>query len=149
MMGGPQGPSSHFSSTWSELGASNTFPFLAILDIPDLNKLTNDTIFHNLLWPPILHKIPTDIPNFEGKQGEDLGTHIANYHLWCISNSMVGDSIQLQFFSFTFTDNLAKWYIELPCMSFNTFGALVMEFLKHFQLPICYETRMEIVTSLH
>jgi len=49
MMGGPQGPSSHFSSTWSELGASNTFPFLAILDIPDLNKLTNDTIFHNLL----------------------------------------------------------------------------------------------------
>ena len=72
MMRGLQGPSSHFSSPWPKSGASNTFPLLETLDIPYLYKLTNDTIYHNLLWPPIPHKISTDIPKFEGKQGEDL-----------------------------------------------------------------------------
>jgi len=47
MMGGPQGPSSHFSSPWLESRASNTLPFLEILDIPNLNELSNDPIFHN------------------------------------------------------------------------------------------------------
>ena len=70
-------------------------PFLAILDISDLYKLKNDPIYHNLLWLPIPHKIPTDIPKFEGKQGEDPGTHITTYHLWCVTNSMVDDSIRL------------------------------------------------------
>ena len=70
-MGGLQGSSSHTSSTWSDLGASNTLPFLEMLDIPDLYELANDPIYHNLLWPSIPHKIPTDIPKFEGKQGED------------------------------------------------------------------------------
>jgi len=81
------------SSPWSDSGASNTLPFLATLDISYLYKLTNDLIYHNLLWLPILHKILTNIPKFEGKQGEDLGTHITTYHLWCVSNSMVDDSI--------------------------------------------------------
>jgi len=147
-MGGPQGSSSHMSSPWSDSGASNTFPFLATLDIPDLYKLTNDPIYHNLLWPPIPPKIPMDIPKFEGKQGEDLGTHITTYHLWCVSNSMVDDSIRLCLFPHTLTRNTTKWYIELPRASVNTFGTLAMEFLKHFQLPIRYESRMELLTSL-
>lgn len=92
-MGGPQGPSSHFSFPWSELGASNSFHFLAMLDIPDLNKLTNDPIFHNLLWPPIPQKICTYILKYKGKQGEHQGINITTYHLWCVSNSMVDDSI--------------------------------------------------------
>jgi len=91
-MGGPQGSSSHMSSPWSDLGASHTLPFLATLDIPEFYKLTNDPIYHNLLWMPIPHKIPIDIPKFEGKQGEYLGTHITSYHPWCVSNSMVDDS---------------------------------------------------------
>ena len=131
-MGGPQGSSSHMSSPWFDLGTSNTFPFLAMIDIPDLYKLTNDPIYHNLLWPPILHKILMDIPKFKWKQGEDLGTHITTYHLWCVSNSMVDDSVQLHIFPCTLIGNVAKWYIELPCMSVNTFDALAMEFLRHF-----------------
>ena len=82
------------------------------------------------------------------KQGEDLGTHITTYHLWCISKSMVDDSIWLRLFPCALTGSVAKWYIELPHMSVNTFGALVMEFLKHFQLPIHYETGMELLTYL-
>lgn len=33
-------------------------------------------------------------------------------------------------------------------MSVNTFDALAMKFLKHFQLPIRYETGTELLTSL-
>jgi len=93
MMGGAQNSSGHSSSPWSELGAPNSLPFLATLDIPDLYKLTNDPIYHNLQWPTIPHKIPMDIPKFDGKHGEDPGTHITTYHLWCVSNSMVDDSV--------------------------------------------------------
>jgi len=71
MMGGAQSSSSHPSSPWSKLGAPNSLPFLAMLDIPNLYKLTNDPIYHNLQWPPISHKIPMNIPKFDGKQGED------------------------------------------------------------------------------
>ena len=62
---------------------------------------------------------------------------------------MVDDSIQLRLFPRTLTRNSAKWYIELPRASVNTFGDLVMEFLKHFQLPIHYETGTELLTYLH
>lgn len=93
MMGGAQGSSSQMSSPWSESGAPHSLPFLVMLDIFNLYKLTNDPIYHNLVWSPIPHKIPIDIPKFEGKYGEDLGTHITTYHLWCVSNSMVDDSV--------------------------------------------------------
>lgn len=56
-----------FVITLVKLGAPNTFPFLETLDIPYLYKLTNGPIYHNLHWPPILHKIPANIPKFEGK----------------------------------------------------------------------------------
>jgi len=149
IMGGAQSSTSHPSSPWSESGAPNSLPFLATLDIPELYKLTNDPIYHNLQWLPIPHQIPTDIPKFDGKQGEDLGTHITTYHLWSVSNSMVYDSVWLLPFLHTLTSNVAKWYIELPRAWVNTFDALVMEFLKHFQLPICYETGTELLTSFH
>ena len=61
---------------------------------------------------------------------------------------MVDDSIWLLLFSHTLTGNADKWYIELPRVSVNTFSALAMDFLKHFQLPIHYETRMELLTLL-
>lgn len=54
MIGGPQGSSSNLSSPWFDSGALNTLPFLEMLDILDLYKLTDDPIYHNLLWPPIL-----------------------------------------------------------------------------------------------
>lgn len=81
MMGILQGTSSHSSLPLSKLGARNTFTFLGTLDIPDMYKITNDPIYHNLHWPPILHKISSENPKFEGKQGDDLGIHITTYHL--------------------------------------------------------------------
>jgi len=108
------------------------FPFLATLDIRDLYKLTKDPVNNNLFFPPITHKIPSDIPNFEGKQGDDLATHVTTYHPWSASNSMVDDSIWLKLFLHTLIGNTTKWYIELPRAAVNTFGALVTKFLKHF-----------------
>lgn len=98
--------------------------------------------------PPVPIKIPTDIPKFEGKMGDDPASHITTYHLWCLSNSMLDNSIKLHLFPRNFTGNAAKWFIELPTSYFRDFGCLYMAFLTHFQLPIRYDTGMDILTSL-
>ena len=47
------------------------------------------------------------------------------------------------------TGTAAKCYIELPWHSFVDFSSLATIFLTHFQLPICYETGTDLLTSLH
>jgi hypothetical protein len=68
-------------------------PYLASLNIPDLRKLTNDPILHDPTWPAMPTKLPSDIPKFEGKAGDDPTNHFMNFHLWCSSNNIVDDSI--------------------------------------------------------
>jgi hypothetical protein len=46
-------------------------PYLASLKIADLSKLTNDPILHDPTWPAMPTKLPSDIPKFEGKAGDD------------------------------------------------------------------------------
>jgi hypothetical protein len=70
-------------------------PFLAMLNLPDLSKLMNDPVSHDPTWPPIPTKLLSDIPKFEGKNGEDSGDHITSFHLWFSSNSLNHDSIRL------------------------------------------------------
>jgi hypothetical protein len=53
---------------------------------------------HDLTWPPIPTKLPSDIPKFEGKTGEDPGDHVTTFHLWCSSKSLNNDSIHLILF---------------------------------------------------
>ena len=69
-----------------------------------------------------------------------------NYYLWCSSNSLNDDSVRLCLFQRTFTGPATKWYIELPGASFDNFNALATIVLTHFQLPIRYETGMELLT---
>ena len=90
-------------------------PFLAMLEFPDVSKLTTDLILHNPYWPLVPTKVPGDCPKFEGKAGEDPQAHVMTYHLWCSSNSWVDDSTRLCLFQRTLTGAAAKWYIELPC----------------------------------
>jgi hypothetical protein len=123
-------------------------PFLATLDLPDLSRLTNDPILHYPFWPVIPAKLPSDIPKFDGKAGEDPNNHVMTFHLWCSSNSLMDDSIHLRLFQRTLTGSTAKWYIELPRSSFQDFNSLAMSFLTHFQLPIRYEMGTELLTSL-
>ena len=87
-------------------------PFVATLELPDLNRLTNDPINYAPWWPVIPHKLPSDIPKFNGNLGEDLSTHVMTYHFWCSSNSLNNDSVRLRLFQRTITGLAAEGYIE-------------------------------------
>jgi hypothetical protein len=56
----------------------------------------NDPMCHDLAWPPVPTKIPSDIPKFKGKSGEDPGDHVTTFHLWCSSNSLNDDSCSFE-----------------------------------------------------
>jgi hypothetical protein len=124
-------------------------PFLATLDLSDLLRLTNKPILHFPFWRVSPAKLPSDILKFDGKLGEDPNSHIMNFHLWCSSYSLMDDSIRLHLFQCTLMVSTDKWYIALQRGTFQDFNSLTMDFITHFQLPICYETNMELLKSLH
>jgi hypothetical protein len=70
-------------------------PFLATLHLPELTRFLNDPIFHDPRLPPMPMKLPSDIPKFEAKPNEYPGDHVTTFHLWCSSNSLKDDSVQL------------------------------------------------------
>jgi hypothetical protein len=96
------------------LHVNRQLPFLATSDLPDLSRILNDPILHSPHWPVIPTNLPSDIPKFDGKPGEDPNNHVMTFHLWCSSNSLMNDSIRLRLFQQTLTGSAAKWYIELP-----------------------------------
>jgi hypothetical protein len=119
-------------------------PFLVTLHLPDLTRLLNDPVFHDPHWPPMPMKLPSDIPKFEAKPNEDPGDHVTTFHLWCSSNSLKYESIQLRLFQRTLIGSAAKWYIELNFSKYSSFGELVMAFLNHFQSLVRYDAGTEL-----
>jgi hypothetical protein len=95
----------------------------------------------------MLTKFPLDIPKFEAKPNEDLGDHVTTFHLWCSSNSLKDDSVHLQLFQHTLIRSVVKWYIELNHSGYSSFGELAMAFLNHFQLPVRYDTGIELLAN--
>jgi hypothetical protein len=122
-------------------------PFLASLNIPDLRKITNDPILHDHTWPAMLTKLPLDIPKFEGKAGDDPTNHVMTFYLWCSSNNIMDDSIRLRLFQRTLTGTSAKWYVDEKLGSHATFESLAKAFFTIFQLPICHENGIEILSN--
>jgi hypothetical protein len=122
-------------------------PYLASLNIPDLTKLTNDPILHNPTWPAMPTKLPSDIPKFEGKPGDDPTNHIMTFHLWCSSNNIMDDSIRLRLFQRTLTGPSTKWYVEEKSGSHVTFESLAKAFLTFFQLPIRHDNGLELLSE--
>ena len=122
-------------------------PFLTMLNLPYLSRLTNDPVSHDPTWPAIPTKLPSDIPKFEGKLGEDLSEHVTTFHLWCSSNSLHQYLIRLRLFQCTLTGPSMKWYIELPRGAFALFDDLAMNFLNHFQLLVRYDVGIEILSK--
>ena len=106
----------------------------------------NDPVRHDPLWPPIPTKLPSDIPKFEGKVGEDPRAHATTFHLWCSSNSLNEDSVRLRLFQRTLTNTETKWYIEFPSTAFSSFWDLASAFLSHFQLPVRYDFGTDLST---
>ena len=74
----------------------------------------NDLVSHNLAWPVVPNKLPSDIPKFEGKASEHPSEHVTTFNLWCSSNSLHDDSIHLRLFQCTLIGLVEKWYIEFP-----------------------------------
>ena len=122
-------------------------PFLSCLNLLDLSKLTNDPLCHDPTWPPVPTKLPSDIPKFEGKGGEDPGDHVTTFHLWCSSNSLNHDSIRLCLFQCTLAGAAVKWYVELPGNTYRGFNEIALVFLDHFQLPVRYDTGTELLST--
>jgi hypothetical protein len=122
-------------------------PYLASLNIPYLRKLTNDPIFHDPTCPAMPTKLPLDIPKFEGKAGDDLANHVMTFHLWCSSNNIMYDSIQLQLFQCTLTSPSAKWYVDEKSGSHVTFESSAKVFLTFFQLPIRDDNGLELLSN--
>ena len=69
-----------FQGAWNQM-AQRILSFLATLNFPDLLKLTNDPVSHDLMWLVVPSKIPSDILKFEGKSGEDPRDHVTTFHL--------------------------------------------------------------------
>jgi hypothetical protein len=122
-------------------------PFLATLHLPDLTRLLNDPICHDSRCPPMPMKSPSDIPKFEAKPNEDLGDHVTTFHLWCSSNSLKYDSVQLRLFQRTLIGSATKWYIELYRSIYCSFDELAMAFLNHFQLPVRYDADTQLLDN--
>jgi hypothetical protein len=122
-------------------------PYLASLNIPDLTKLTNDPILHDATWPAMPTKLPSDIPKFEGKAGDDPTNHVVTFHLWCSYNNIMDDSIRLRLFQRTLTGPSAKWYVKEKSGSHGTFESLAKSFLTFFQLTICHDNGLELLSN--
>jgi hypothetical protein len=122
--------------------------FLEMLKFPYFFKLMNDMVCHNPNWPPILTKIPLEIPKLEGKEVEDLGDHVMKLRLWFFFKSPMDDYTRPILFQCTFTMVFAKWYIKLHGSSFHNFHVLAIVFLNHFQLPIWYDAINDIFYNL-
>jgi hypothetical protein len=88
---------------------------------------------HGLQCQP---KLPSDIPKFEGKAGDDPANHVMTFHLWCLSNNIMEYSVRLHLFQCTLIGPSAKWYVEEKSGSHSTFESLAKAFLNFFQLPI-------------
>jgi hypothetical protein len=87
-------------------------PYLASLNIPNLTKIMNDPICHDVTWPNMPTKLPSDISKFEGKLGEDPANHVMTFHLWFPSKNNMGDSILLRLFQITLIGPSTKWYMD-------------------------------------
>ena len=116
-------------ATPSHINLGSNLHFMAGLNLPNLAQLTNDPIRHQVFWPPMPTKLPLDIPKFEGKAGECPQNHIMTFHLWCLSNNIVDDSIRLRLLQCTLIGVVAKWYIELPQAKYLDFNSLAFMFL--------------------
>jgi hypothetical protein len=92
-------------------------------------------------------KLPSDIPKFKGKAGDDPTNHIMTFHLWCSSNNIMDDFIQLRLFQCTLTGPSSKWYVEEKYGSHTTFESLAKAFLAFFQLPFRRENGLELLSE--
>ena len=91
------------------------------------------------------NNFPSNIPKFEGKQGDDLTNHIMSFYLWHSSNNIVEDFVRLHLFQRILIGTSVKWYTNIPRYSHTTFGTITTTCLTYLQLPIRHDLRLKIL----
>jgi len=94
-------------------------------------------------------KLPLEILKFEGNPGDNPTNHVFSFHMWCSSNSITNGSIYFRLLQCTLIRAVMKWYVDQPRETRSTLISLATAFLSYFQLPLCYDTNTELLTSLH
>lgn len=97
----------------------------------------------------MLRKLPSNIPKFEGKVGEDHANHIMSFHLWCSLEIIIEYFVCLRPFQRTLMGLVMKWYVNEPIGTYTTFEKISKEFLSFFDLDIWHDTRLDIYIGLH
>jgi hypothetical protein len=92
-------------------------------------------------------KLPSNIPKFQGKGGEDLTNHIMTFHLWISSNNIMDNFVRLRLFQCTLTRPSTKWYVDKKSGSHMTFESLAKTFLTFFQLPVHHDNGIELISK--
>ena len=90
--------------------------------------------------------LPSNIHEFEGKQGHDLANHIMEFHLWCSSNSIVANSVRLHLLQRTLTSATTKWSVNISRASHTSFEMIATSFITYFQLLIIHDLVLEMLT---
>jgi len=75
------------------VGTQN-LPYMALLNILDLTKITNEPILHDTSLSPMSTKIPSNIPKFDGKMGEDMENNVMTFHIWYSSNNIIDEKCE-------------------------------------------------------
>ena len=86
-----------FHGAWNQM-AQPRLHFSTMLNFPDLSKLMNNLVCHNLVWPLIHAKLPFDVLKLQGKNDEDTGDHVMTCHSWFSLNSLHCDFFKLRLF---------------------------------------------------
>jgi hypothetical protein len=83
-----------------------------------------------------------------GKPWQTVQLFLVNtFHLWCSSNSLKYDFVQLRLFQRTLIGGVEKWYIELDGSRYSYFNDFAMVFLNNFQLPMRYDADTELLAK--
>jgi hypothetical protein len=124
-------------------------PYMTGLNLLDLNKLINNHIHYDPNWTSMPTKLPSNIPKFEGKTGEDPSNHIMSFNLWCSSNSIMEYSVRLRIFQCTLMGVVSKWYVYQPTNTHTSFASITKVFFTFFQLPVFHGVGIDIFTSFY
>jgi hypothetical protein len=91
-------------------------------------------------------KLPSNIPKFDGKPGEDSTNHIMTFHIWCSSNTSWKIPFSYDYFKEP-SRSVLKWYVDEKSGSHVTFESLAKSFLSFFQLPVHHDIGLEILSE--
>ena len=76
---------------------------------------------------------PSSLPNFYGKNNEDLDTFFFEFDILCRSYNYLQDSHKLKIFLATLKDSALRWFMGLGKSTIRTWDDMKTSFLRKYQ----------------